>query len=52
MSKATILNIQPGKLKEKLTLLIVLGKYKNVTKSRNYKLQHSLHVLNLEQWRP
>jgi len=32
MSKATILNIQPGKLKEKLTLLIVLGKYKNVKK--------------------
>jgi hypothetical protein len=32
MSKATLLYIQPGKLKEKLTLLIVPGKYKNVKK--------------------
>jgi hypothetical protein len=29
MSKATLLHIQLGKLKENLTLLIVVGKYKN-----------------------
>jgi hypothetical protein len=34
MSKTTILNIQPGKLKETLTLLIVLGKYKKVKKKQ------------------
>jgi len=34
MSKATLLHIQLGKLKEKLTLLIVPGKYKNVKKEK------------------
>lgn len=32
MPKATLLHIQPRKLKEKLTLLILLGKYKKVKK--------------------